>query len=53
MHVGEVTDREPAADEFDGPGMTSVVHSPDELVEVVALVQACETLQRFASGGSA
>jgi succinyl-diaminopimelate desuccinylase len=51
-NVADFTSRGIDAVNF-GPGMTSVVHAPDERVEVAALVQACVTLQRFASGGSA
>jgi succinyl-diaminopimelate desuccinylase len=46
-NVADFTSRGVDAINF-GPGKTSVVHAPDEHVEVTALVHAFETLGRFA-----
>ena len=48
-NVADFTTRGVDAINF-GPGMTSVVHAPDERVGVAGLVHAYETLQRFLRG---
>jgi succinyl-diaminopimelate desuccinylase len=48
-NVADFTSRGVDAVNF-GPGMTSVVHAPDERVEVTGLVHAYETLRRFLRG---
>ena len=48
-NVADFTTRGVDAVNF-GPGITSVIHAPDERVEVAGLVHAYETLERFLRG---